>query len=330
MGKLDLIVTHYDEPWEVGEKFFAMLPLQRGIDFKDLRIIIIQDGKDGALPWRDLLADYPISVKVATIKHSGVSAARNAGIQIAKSDYVMFCDFDDTFSSIHALKKYFDCMNEDTDLIYSWLTLEQNDPDNPFVIERENDIFIHTKMLRRQFLLENKHLRFDPEVTFSEDTLFCKVLNITIDHARVCQIPEYLYTRCYREGSICKNPDNNFRNAVGLFASRKSLIRQYKELGCIMNYTGSVIKTAFDYFYAITSGGYPSPAYFEKEFWEFWKEYKDVFLSASRELIAYENDLSIHEAIHKGFVAIPDITFHDWVASIHNKYAIDEPPVEEE
>ena len=44
MGTLDLIVTHYREPWEVGKQLFDMIAMQREVDFRDISVILVNDG----------------------------------------------------------------------------------------------------------------------------------------------------------------------------------------------------------------------------------------------------------------------------------------------
>ena len=103
MSYLDIIVPHYQEPWTVGKKFFDMLALQRGVSFQDFRVILCQDGQEGSLS-EDVFRDYPYQVKIVTITHSGVSAARNAGIRAATAPWIAFCDFDDMYSSALSMK----------------------------------------------------------------------------------------------------------------------------------------------------------------------------------------------------------------------------------
>ena len=319
---LDLIVTHYKEPWSTGKKFYDMLSLQRGIEFNDVRVIIVQDGDDGALPWKECLNGYPFNFRIKTIPHSGVSCARNAGLEASDAEWIMFCDFDDTFSSIHSLRKFFDAMSDDADMIYShlhgevWDDAHKNDM---LGIYMDNDTFIHAKMFRRE-LLTSTGLRFEPGVTFAEDMLFCRVLNIVLNHARKREIPEILYTRCWYEGSVCRSYENNFSNAVGMFKARKALIREYYDHNCIMNYKGQIAKTTFDYYYAIISERYPNKEWFERDFWEFWKEYGDIFEATDRNLIALKKDESHHEAIHKGFAMIESVSFWDWLDQMRKKY----------
>lgn len=317
---LDIIVTHYNEPWETGMKFFDMLALQRGVNFEDFTVTIVQDGEETTLPWDNLLDGYPFSYRVETISHGGVSRARNHGLEVSTSDWILFCDFDDTFCSIHGLRRFFENMHYETDMIFCHLYGERMNGAEPYTLDRynRNDTFIHGKMFSRAFLM-NSGLRFDPDVTYSEDFLFCHVLNVLINHGRITEIPEVLYTRCWNESSVCRDDKNVFRNAVGTFKSRNALIRAYKILNCPKNYTATVVKTALDYYYAITCKNYPEPDYFKQDFRNFWNEYEDVFRSAPDDIVAYANDQAFDEAANKGFVTIPTITFRDWVDKILSK-----------
>ena len=47
---LDLFITHWTEPWEVGKKNFDMLALQRLIDWSEIRITLVHDGTEAFPP----------------------------------------------------------------------------------------------------------------------------------------------------------------------------------------------------------------------------------------------------------------------------------------
>ena len=109
---LDIIVTHYTEPWETGKKLFDSIMVQECVDFEDINVIIVNDGEDHELPeW--CFADYPYQIDQMSIPKGGVSRARNAGLDESTADWIMFCDFDDCFSSVFALYLIFCAIHED-------------------------------------------------------------------------------------------------------------------------------------------------------------------------------------------------------------------------
>ena len=80
--KLDICVPHYKEPWPLVKPFFESLKAQRAIDFRDIRVIMVNDGKqlDSHLSVDELeetQLQYPFRVDVFFKPHEGVSAARN-------------------------------------------------------------------------------------------------------------------------------------------------------------------------------------------------------------------------------------------------------------
>ena len=64
--------------------------------FRDFELILINDGStDNSL---EILREYETKdsrIIVIDKPNEGVSAARNQGIEIAKGEYIMFCDSDD-------------------------------------------------------------------------------------------------------------------------------------------------------------------------------------------------------------------------------------------
>lgn len=81
---LDIIVPHYKEPLEIVQKFFSMLDIQRGVDFDSFRVILVNDGEENAFP-DSYFESLPYPFRQISIPHSGVSAARNAGLDAAQA-----------------------------------------------------------------------------------------------------------------------------------------------------------------------------------------------------------------------------------------------------
>ena len=64
--------------------------------FKDLEIILVDDGSPDACPQMcDKWAEQHQNIKVVHKPNGGLSSARNAGIEVASGDYIGFIDSDD-------------------------------------------------------------------------------------------------------------------------------------------------------------------------------------------------------------------------------------------
>ena len=194
-GSLDLIVTHYKEPFNIGKKFFDMLALQRDINFDDVGVILVNDGEENELPgnWTKL---YPYRITQMSIPHGGVSKARNAGLDASKADYVMFCDFDDCFQNIFGLHLIFCGIAEDKwDLLRASFTEETLGDDGVMHLVSHDDdtVFVHGKIIRRQFLVD-KNIRFHDKLTIHEDGYFnVLVYTLAKDHEQKINTSIYLW-----------------------------------------------------------------------------------------------------------------------------------------
>ena len=70
---LDIIIPHYKEPWETCKYLFDTIATQRGIDFKDIRALVVNDGD--CILSESAFCDYPYKVEYLVKEHGGVSAA---------------------------------------------------------------------------------------------------------------------------------------------------------------------------------------------------------------------------------------------------------------
>ena len=226
---LDIIVPHYKEPWSEGKKLFDMLALQRDVNFSDFRVILVNDGEDLDVYPEIVKQKYPYQVAEVIIPHSGVSAARNRGMKHSNAEWIMFCDFDDTFTSIYSLRVFFDAMeNEKYDMLWTPFYVELNAQQKRQIRRKFNWIFIHGKVFRRNFLRRHD-ISFEETLYYSEDTAFCRVIEMEIDPDRIGEIRSEItpYVWAYRRGSITTDHQNVFSNAVGLFRRQKYVAGQH-------------------------------------------------------------------------------------------------------
>ena len=82
--------------YEAKESLSRCVESWLGQTKKDLELLLVDDGStDGSGALCDSYADKDGRVRVIHQKNAGVSAARNAGIESAKGEYLLFTDSDD-------------------------------------------------------------------------------------------------------------------------------------------------------------------------------------------------------------------------------------------
>ena len=173
--KLELIVIHHNEDWRVGKKFFDILAMQRDVDLNDILVTIIQSGPR-QLSWDNILRRYPYTIRVIKADEDkndsdGLAAARNTGINHAVCEWMMFCDFDDTFADLYAMRSILSLIPNNTHDIL-WMKYYNETPyynsDKIFVgIVKETLHDIHGKLFRTSFL-KDSHFRFFPQLSNRE------------------------------------------------------------------------------------------------------------------------------------------------------------------
>ena len=192
-----------------------------GQNYRDFEVILVDDGSpdSSAQIAEDLLkADGTVSYRIAHTENRGVSAARNAGLAMATGEYVIMVDSDDVLSP-DFLQEFADMMRYHPNLdIYScgfsvvdensWQTFATDGTDvELFVWSQAQEMFLNrmlrfllpTLLLRRSFL-EDRNIRFDEAVRYSEDVQFiwrCLAYNRNL----ICHSYKRLYNYILHAGS---------------------------------------------------------------------------------------------------------------------------------
>lgn len=310
---LDIIVPHYDEPWGEGRKLFDMLALQRDVDFSDFRVILVNDGDKNDVFPEVFRSGYPYEVTGVRIPHGGVSAARNAGLDHSGAKWVMFCDFDDTFTSIYALRGIFDVLGtEDFDLLWTPFYVEINEERKRQTKDEMNLVFVHGKVFRRDFLIGHG-LRFNTGLYFSEDTAFCAVVSMEIDPERVGKIKSDIvpYVWTYRPGSITTDPAKGYSNAVGLFRRQVYVAEEARKRGNMDHYRGYVARAVCDAYVTIcrTDRDWDT-AGFREEARDYIREHREDLRLVPEETVQAALRGCFREA---GLEKAPPVTLEQWI-----------------
>lgn len=307
--KVDIIVPHYTEPWDVGEKLFSMIRMQRGIDFDDIRVTIVNDG--GHRIQEEHLIGFPCIIRQIDIPHSGVSAARNAGTDAAEADWVMYCDFDDTFAGVYSLRSILEVLPADgMDMLWTKLVVEDRVGGNDiiyFTPDKQKFVFTHGKLYRRQFLID-ENIRFTEGMTFQEDSEFNARIIARVHHSRIGEIksPYPIYTWIRRQNSVTQSGRDDeatygqFRRNIRVTEDNKT----YKEED---HYFGMVTRTAWDTWFMIngTRISGETKRKIMEEFRPWIRENKDAFGKVTDDILRQIREMSRLELAEPGDI-IPD------------------------
>ena len=224
MPKISVIIPTYN----VETYLAAALESVINQTFSDIEIICINDGStDNSLAILENYAQKDSRIKLINQHNQGVSAARNAGIEAACGEYIMFLDPDDTYD-LTLCEKVVEKINTETPDIVMW---GHNVFNKTKVIDNSNslkdirnfikhskvlketikiNVYIWNKAFKRDFLEKNK-INFPLGIKNAEDLVFC--LKTFYQNPKYSFILEPLYNYSDdREGAATKKFANCIRN----------------------------------------------------------------------------------------------------------------------
>ena len=191
--------------------------------YSDIEVILVDDGSPDRCPRMcDEWAKRDSRIRVVHKKNGGLSSARNAGLDVAKGEYISFVDSDD-FICKDALENLYNRIKDDksigitSGLIYRYQDGSINNFKDQWLCSKEivipsSEFLLETMSQKTSYTVWNKLYRRDVigntrfrEGRNNEDTLFMYDLGKNIAILNVCmvEIPHYVYYYRYREDSIC-------------------------------------------------------------------------------------------------------------------------------
>lgn len=249
---LDIVVTHYKEEWEIGEKLFRSIALQRCIDFGDIRVTVVNDG--GHRIAEEHFTGLPFTVEQVDIPHGGVSKARNTGIDHAKEKWIMFCDFDDCFASIFSLREILNVLDtDDYDMLWTKILAEDYVDGKQllyYVPDKQKYVFCHGKVYSTEFL-RDKNVRFDESLVFNEDSCFNAVIIARTPSKRIGEIASQMPIYCWiRRMSSVTNSGRQDEATYGHFRRNMIVTKEYEDADDERAY-GMVTRTVYDTYFMV-------------------------------------------------------------------------------
>ena len=316
--KLDIIITHYREHYEVGKKLLEIIGLQRGVSFDDFRVTVVNDGGH-RLPEEELKGlGYP--VEQIDIEHGGISKARNTGIDRTSAPFLMFCDFDDTFTNIYALRDILSVLPCDYDMLWTRLLVEDClDGRDLFyeTPERQRFVFVHGKVYRRKFLID-ENIRFDERMTFQEDSQFNNTITARTDYRRIGELkaPMIPYAWIRRQNSVT---NSGREDEAENWHFRRNLNITEENRKDPDKYAGMVTRTAYDTYYMFYGKrlGKAMKMRILREFIPWIAERAELFGQVTADIMDKIRDVSRYELIEPGETLKDDPeTVRKWIGII--------------
>lgn len=279
---LDIFITHYNEPWEVGKKAFDMLGLQRCVDWSQIRVTLVHDGVE-PFPY-SYFEGYPFTVNQVSIPHSGIAGARNWCIDNSTAEWIRWCDFDDMFSGVYALRTITESLEhaENYDMLWHDVFMELHGA--RYKKTDRDPVVVHGKLFRRKFI-QDHGLRFNEDLTWCEDSAFLAVLEMEIDNHRIGKITTEspIYVWIHREGSLCNRPEIRYSNLQSFFRRHCYVADEFLKRGLMDPYYTMIGRIMCDSYYTLRVAGLAEDTSdHERRVWEYFKAHRDDFLKCRK------------------------------------------------
>lgn len=250
MPKVSIVIPVYNASQYLAECLESII---RG-RLKEIEVIAVDDGStDNSL---DILNNYKVKygIKVLTQQNSGPAKARNAGLDVATGEFVGFVDSDDWVEPDMFEEMYRTAKSEDADIVFcnvmrnKDLKMRKYLANGVYNCEKiKNQIYpllisvldetsdtvtlrgsACLRIFKRQ-IIEQSHIRFDENLVYNEDGLFC--IEATINANKYVYLGDsYLYHNRYVPGSLTK------RFVPNLWPRQKALNTKLKELVTDVDY----------------------------------------------------------------------------------------------
>ena len=225
--------------------------------YKNLEIILIDDGStDSSGIICNQYSKKDSRIKLIHIKNSGVSNARNVGLDNASGDWIVFVDSDDWLEFNFCERLYEIVMNDPSiDIVCSGYKRIYADTVEPINCDKKKIYynnyqyllkllnvqngygFCHMKLIRKECI---KKIRFNNKIVVAEDALFN--MQILKNVRKVLQIGEGLYNYRFNENSLVRKYDKNY-----LKKYLNAMKETYKYIKQEYKYNQEILKNFYNY-----------------------------------------------------------------------------------
>ncbi len=254
MAKVSIIVPVYNVE-KYLEKCLDSLVNQT---LKDIEIIIVNDGStDNCRKIIDkYYTKYNNLIKVINQENKGLGAARNTGLKLVTSDYIIFVDSDDYVEPNMVEELYDKILQEQADFVICGFNVVNEHYElisktfpNKYEIYDFNTQMIFGNLcawnkIIKKTLLDDDSLDFRNNVWYEDIDFSFKLF---LKAKKMCILPKNLYNYLLRQGSIMNS--NNLQKNLDLIDAFNEIINYAKEKNCFDKYYNEIEFLVIDHLY---------------------------------------------------------------------------------
>lgn len=214
-------------------------------------IIIVNDGSSDSSPSiaESYAEKYPSLIRIVNKENGGLGSARNAGLEIARGEYVQFLDSDDYLSE-NAVPEMLEAAAQDFDIvIFDYVSVNELgrefdycrgcEKDGSFSLDEYPQLLFDSpsacnKLIRRR-LFSNNSIVFPDRIWFED---LCTIPKLYPHARRISAVPKAWYKYLRRPGSIT-NTASAGRNSEMLQVC-SSVLDYYRSLGQYEKYSAEL------------------------------------------------------------------------------------------
>ena len=325
---ISIIIPHHNEDKEVIRPLMNSINSQIGIDFNKIELLLCSDVDESPLDNYDFAEYENLVSRIRKIKSpykNNPGLSRQAGLDNAIGDYVVFCDADDALYHLGALRELSENIERTNADIYRFNFIEEvgsrETKRRDYLLKRFNWTWVFAKAYKIEFLRVN-NIRFSTELLYHEDSYFNYIARFKDPKfVDVDSSPFYLWK--YSDTSITRKDDHAYsfiswdEYITAISLAMRKVIREYHKT-CdsdilSLSVQSYVMLTNSDYD-RFRGGEYDRV---EKRYYDFLKEF---FPAAFQDEIPNikRNIAQLFFDQKPGF--IPEISWHKHVKLLKEKY----------
>lgn len=318
---IQILVPQYEEDESIVRVLLDSIAKQEGTPLENIGVIICNDGSDVILS-EEFLDSYPFRIDYHIEPHRGVSGTRNACLDYAEADYVMFCDADDKFFNDFGLWIISTEIGNGFDVLVSRFVEEviNFNGNKPEFINHDNDTtFVHGKVFNRKFLVEN-NIRFCDKLTIHEDGYFNILAQRLSQKTIQCTTSFYLWK--WRDESVCRrDPDYRMSTLTNLVDSSDALVKEFYHRGLRDQAVNCVASSMLDYYYTMNRQEWYEPEHAKYKsaadyrIARYYKKYRRLWESATVGQLTQLSEEARRDNVTRG-MQMEMFTFGDWMKYI--------------